>query len=76
MKLFILTFESTHMVLKAEKVLLKNNHKHDIIPTPRDLSSNCGMSVRTKTDCIDDIKSLINDNNIKVQIFERSSNEI
>lgn len=42
----IIVFESTHQVLKAEKVLLQRGIRHEIIPTPKDLSSDCGMSIR------------------------------
>jgi hypothetical protein len=33
-------------VLKAEKVLLGQHLPNDIIPTPKDISSECGMSIR------------------------------
>lgn len=36
---------SIHFVLKAEKILKKNNINHDIIPVPREISSDCGMAV-------------------------------
>lgn len=43
----VLTFQSIHHVLKAEKLLLKAGFKLDIIPTPKNISSDCGMSIRT-----------------------------
>lgn len=43
---YILIFESTHKVLKSEKLLLANGVIFDIIPTPKELSSDCGMSIR------------------------------
>ncbi len=42
----VLTFQSIHHVLKAEKLLLKAGFKLDIIPTPKNISSDCGMSIR------------------------------
>lgn len=36
---------SIHFVLKAEKILKKNNISHDVIPVPREISSDCGMAV-------------------------------
>jgi hypothetical protein len=44
--MYIITFQSIHHVLKAEKVLLAMGVKFDIIPTPKDISSECGMSIR------------------------------
>lgn len=45
-KYFILTFPSTHQVLMAEKLLLVKGIRHEIIPTPKNISSDCGMSIR------------------------------
>jgi hypothetical protein len=33
-------------VLKSEKLLEKENVAYDIIPTPREFSSDCGMAIR------------------------------
>ncbi len=45
-KIFI--FESSHKVLKADKVLTENKIKFDVIPTPKEFSSDCGLSIRIK----------------------------
>ncbi|MCU0857211.1 MAG: DUF3343 domain-containing protein [Pontiellaceae bacterium] len=42
----ILVFESTHAVLKAEKWLKANSVPYEILPTPRHISSDCGMAIR------------------------------
>ncbi|MEW6519128.1 MAG: DUF3343 domain-containing protein [Thermodesulfobacteriota bacterium] len=36
---------SIHFVLKAEKLLKANGISHDVIPVPREISSDCGMAV-------------------------------
>ena len=36
---------SIHFVLKAEKLLKKESITHDVIPVPREISSDCGMAV-------------------------------
>lgn len=51
MKTKVLTFQSIHHVLKAEKLLINLGFNIDIIPTPKNISSDCGMSIRTK--CVD-----------------------
>jgi hypothetical protein len=68
----ILIFESIHKVLKAEQILVNNKIKFDIIPTPKEFSSDCGMSVRVdfSTD-IEIIKSLLLKNNLNFQLYEK-----
>jgi len=44
----IITFHSIHQVLKAEQVLLNHQTAIDIIPTPKSVSTNCGMSIRLR----------------------------
>jgi len=48
MLISILTFDSIHQVLKAEQLLLKQKVAIDIIPTPKSVSTNCGMSIRLR----------------------------
>ncbi|MFC1595862.1 DUF3343 domain-containing protein [Candidatus Margulisiibacteriota bacterium] len=42
----VLIFDSIHQVLKAEKALKANKLNYEIIPTPRDISSDCGSCIR------------------------------
>jgi len=71
MKTCIFTFQSIHYVLKAEKLLLENNITPTIIPTPRDLSSNCGMSLRTIEKHKDEIMKILIKNNISTNYHLR-----
>ncbi len=73
MKNLILIFESTHKVIKAEKVLINKHIKHEIIPTPRDISSNCGMSIRIERGIIEPVKlkEILEKNNLEFKIFEK-----
>jgi hypothetical protein len=48
MEYLIFSFLSTHHVMKAEKLLLQAGFRHEIIPTPKNISSECGMSIRMK----------------------------
>lgn len=41
----LLTFDSIHDVIRAEKILLKTGIACELVPTPRHISSDCGMSV-------------------------------
>jgi hypothetical protein len=42
---WILIFESIHHVLAAERALLDRQLRCDLIPTPRDVGSDCGMVI-------------------------------
>lgn len=39
----IITFHNTHFALKAKRVLETNGNKPEIIPVPREFSSECGF---------------------------------
>lgn len=41
----LLTFDGIHDVIKAEKLLKNLGFIPDLVPTPRALSSDCGMSI-------------------------------
>jgi len=59
-------------VLKAEKMLMKADFKFDIIPTPKNISSDCGMSIRldSKSSDMSFLSDLLNNNNIIYQIYD------
>ena len=71
---FVLIFESVHKVFKTEKVLTAHHIKFDIIPTPKEYSSDCGMSIRLKQEStdLDKIKLILQDNSINFIIHEKS----
>jgi hypothetical protein len=54
----VLAFDSIHDVIKAEKVIVRHGIWCDLIPTPRELSSDCGMSIECKSEDLPDLKSL------------------
>jgi len=59
--------------MKAEQILLENKIKLDIIPTPKEFSSDCGMSVRIDTSAvnIEMVKTLLLKNELNFQIHEK-----
>lgn len=42
----ILTFANTRAVIQAERELKINNFNYQVIPTPRHISSECGMCLK------------------------------
>ena len=73
MNYLILTFQSTHHVLKAERVLLSKHIKLDIIPTPKEISSECGMSIRINQHVASSyaLSEILSDANLEFNIFEK-----
>ena len=50
-KNYLITFPSTHYALKAEANLKRNGFKVNLIPIPRDISSDCGIALTLQ--CLD-----------------------
>jgi len=46
MQYHLLIFESSHQVMRADHILMQQGMKFDLIPTPKQFSSDCGLSIR------------------------------
>lgn len=64
-KYIVVTFESVNFAMQTESVLKNKEIKHQIIPTPREITLSCGLSVKTDYDNLDNIKFLIEEGFIK-----------
>ncbi|MDD5524858.1 MAG: DUF3343 domain-containing protein [Smithella sp.] len=42
----VMLFKAVSYVLKAEKILKKENLPHKLIPVPKNISSDCGICLR------------------------------
>ncbi len=51
----VMTFESTHYAIMVEKKL-KGKFKIQTIPTPREISASCGLSIMFQSEVLKDIK--------------------
>ena len=74
MNYIVLTFKSTHHVLKAEQVLLSKGIKVDIIPTPKDITSECGMSIRINPHATSRqvLETILSESNLEFDFYEKS----
>jgi hypothetical protein len=59
-KVYFLLFNTIHDVLKVDKILKKEKVHFELVPVPRNLSSDCGMCVKLE-DNLEDIKQHIKD---------------
>ena len=62
----ILIFQSIHHVLAAEKELKTGGVWHDIIPVPRDISSDCQMAIRLLKKDAQTVRGLIRSKHLQV----------
>jgi len=45
-----LLFHTIHDVLRAEKIMKERSAAYELVPVPRNLSSDCGMAIRLDDD--------------------------
>lgn len=45
-KKYVIAFDSTHHAINAEKILKGKNLDIRMIPTPREVSASCGLSIK------------------------------
>ncbi|MBN2657611.1 MAG: DUF3343 domain-containing protein [Spirochaetales bacterium] len=50
MNSFVLTFKNTHDAMEEEERLDEGGYNMKLIPTPREISSECGFSIRVKSE--------------------------
>ena len=67
----IIVFDSIHYTIKADKLLQKTSCLYQIISTPNEISSDCGMCLETSEDQIEKITSLLTQNEIGFRVHER-----
>ncbi len=65
-------FKNTHTVMKAGRLCYKNNIKAKIIPTPRGISSDCGVCIELQDDLFEaEIITFFKDNGIEYTIHNQ-----
>lgn len=57
----IITFYSTHLALRFEKLLKENTIAIKIIPVPRQISASCGLAGRFHEEDLEAIQQLLNE---------------
>jgi hypothetical protein len=56
---WILQFDSIHHVLAAEQLLVERNIWSDMVPTPRDVHSDCGMVLQFRPTDWEEVSSAL-----------------
>lgn len=56
---FVLTFNSTHHAIHTEKLLKRAGVDAEMIPTPREITASCGLSIKFSTGMLDRVMEVI-----------------
>ncbi len=71
----ILILESVYSVMKAEKEIQKHGVKIDIIPTPRELSHDCGVVIRFRCEELDAVRKIVQETGFpQARFFRKNAN--
>jgi hypothetical protein len=62
----VVLFHSTAHAIRGEKVLQRSGFKIKMIPTPRQLSSNCGMALRFDQAEEEQVAAVLHQNKVPV----------
>ena len=62
----VILFHTTSSVLRAEKLLIKEGAAVKLIPTPRQLSTDCGIALRFDWNYRDRITSVLEEARVEI----------
>ena len=63
----IVTFNSTHHAISGEKIFKEKEIPFKTIPTPRDITLSCGLSILFSLDDIHKVKELHSGNELSIK---------
>jgi len=61
----VISFESTHMAIKSEKILLEYSLDIRIIPVPREITASCGLALRINQSDFIEARKILEEKEIK-----------
>lgn len=64
-EMYIISFNSTHQAIKCDKIFGKNEMNYAVLPTPREITQSCGISIKFEIENIDKVKDIIKENEIE-----------
>jgi hypothetical protein len=62
----IVLLPSVHQVMKAEKILKGKGIGVDLIPVPREISSDCGVAVEISVDSKNEVLQTLKENKMRI----------
>ena len=61
---WVITFDSVYYVMKAERILREKGIGINLIPTPREISSDCGVAIELVDSRLDLVKEILQKNGL------------
>lgn len=68
-KFNLITFNSTHEAIAAEKELQQSGIKMRIIPVPKEISAGCGISVKLNLEDLQEVRKILGEKNIETLAY-------
>ena len=81
-EMYIVSFNSTHHAIRLDKLLEEATIRATTLPTPREITASCGISIRFLYEDIENVKKILNENNIeykgiyKINRLENGTKEV
>lgn len=66
---YVIAFNSTHHALQVENKL-KQKFKIEVVPTPREISASCGLSIKFKAEYFQAIMEFLATEQEKLDVFK------
>ncbi|MCC0784737.1 DUF3343 domain-containing protein [Clostridioides sp. ES-S-0108-01] len=66
-QMYIVSFNSTHHAIRSEKLFGKNSLKVMVLPTPREITASCGISIKFSFEDMEKIKNILVENNVDIK---------
>ncbi|ABR46271.1 conserved hypothetical protein [Alkaliphilus metalliredigens QYMF] len=64
---YVVVFDSTHHAISAEKQLKKEKIAFNVIPTPREITASCGLSIKFNAEVLGTVQKVVEQENIAVK---------
>ena len=63
-EMYIVSFNSTHHAIRLDKTLQESGIRATTLPTPREITASCGISIRFLFEDIEVVKNLVGTNDV------------
>jgi hypothetical protein len=64
-EMYIVSFSSTHHAIRTEKLFQEKNIKCTTLPTPREITASCGISIRFSKEDMENIAQILENDNVE-----------
>ena len=63
--MYIVSFNSTQYAMRADKLIRESNITSTTLPTPREITASCGISIRFLKEDLEKVSSILKDNSVE-----------